>query len=83
MGGGSSVLVIAGLWLAIVGYAVLYTGVAKIGGDSSYHLGLALTGTAPTGAPAAAPAATGGANPGLGGNAGWQQAAMIGMVPLS
>ena len=73
--GGSSVLVIAGLWLAIVGYAVLYTGVAKIGGDSTYHLALALTGKAPTGATTN----TGGPAP----SAGWQQAAMIGMVPLS
>jgi hypothetical protein len=37
-------MIVLGLWLGIIGYAVLYSGVAKLGGDATCTLGNALRG---------------------------------------
>lgn len=40
-------VIILGLWVGIIGYGVLYTGVAKLGGDSTYSLQKAFRGAPP------------------------------------
>jgi hypothetical protein len=42
-------LLLVGLWTAIIGYGILYTGVTKLGGNPGYHLGDAFRGKAPAG----------------------------------
>ena len=39
-------LVIVGLWMAIIGYGVLYTGVQKLAGDPKFTLRKAFSGQA-------------------------------------
>jgi hypothetical protein len=41
-------LVPLGLWLAIIGYGIAYTGMQKLGGDTDYGLGKAFRGEAAT-----------------------------------
>lgn len=79
--GGSSVLVIAGIWLAVLGYAVLYTGVAKTSGDSSYHLALAFQGQTPNPPSTASTSSSG--QGGASRGAGWQQHDLLPWAPIS
>jgi hypothetical protein len=52
------VIILAGLWVALIGYDVLYTGVAKLSGDTSCTIGKAFRGQCSPGQ-----AAVGGAQP--------------------
>jgi hypothetical protein len=72
-------IVILGLWTAIIGYGVLYSGVAKLGGDPSYKLGDAFRGKSPSAAPASGGAGVGG---GMRRNFGVMQQSMIGTEPM-
>jgi hypothetical protein len=82
--GGSSTLVIVGIWAAIIGYGVLYTGVQKLNGDPNYKLGMAFRGVAPTPSTGMGLGPSGAGLPGLitPSAAGAQQAAMIPVTPL-
>lgn len=72
-------VIILGLWVAIVGYGVLYTGVAKLGGDSSYSLAKAFKGSPPATTGGAQGSTTAAANAA----AGAAQASAISTNPLS
>lgn len=54
-------MVILGLWVAVIGYGIAYTGYQKLAGDASYSLGKSFRGVAPVIAPAASSGTSAGA----------------------
>lgn len=56
-------LVIVGLWMAIIGYGVMYTGVQKLAGDPKFTLRKAFAGQAASTAAAATQSSSTGSPP--------------------
>lgn len=81
--GGSSLLVIVGVWVAIIGYGVLYAGVQKLSGDPSYKLGMGFKGVAPTPAGATSASSPGTASSLIPGGFSALQNNVIPVTPLS